>query len=164
MFEQMLGPEPATTTTHRMRARVLERATRIEMALDEVLADAYARDASAGLWLSSEVVSRLSVNDRLRHLDHLLKERDLDGRWPFLIEVLRRFYRLRNDLAHGFLSPVRLDDLVLWVSTVKRGKRQVQSYSVEGLAWLLKAADQAQADLAGVWAAVVPTDGAWHEA
>ncbi|WP_214059130.1 hypothetical protein [Nocardioides aquaticus] len=133
------------------------------MALDEVLADAHARDASAGLWLSSEVVSRLSVNDRLRHLDHLLKERDLDGRWPLLVEVLRRFYRLRNDLAHGFVDRVRLDEQVVHVSTVKRGKHQVQSFPVKSLGWLLAAADQAQADLAAVWAAVVPTDEAWHE-
>lgn len=74
------------------------------MVIDEVLAGSIAASFGAAELLRAEVLWRIPVGVRIEMLEDLLDHRGLRDRWPFVIPVLRSFFDLRHQLAHGFVS------------------------------------------------------------
>ena len=164
LLEEVLGERRRTATYHRFRAGVLEQGTRLELAVDEVLAASTARTAGLAEQLRADVMWRLPVPVRLSLLNDLLERKDLVDRFPFISPVLRKFFDLRHLLAHGFALPMDLEEKVLRVATIKKGRPQTVSFSLPHVAWLIREASQVQIELVtAVWAAVVPADEGWHE-
>lgn len=96
-------------------------------------------------------------------LSALLDRHDLTDEFPLMVPVLRRFFDLRNLLAHGLVLPVDPDEMLLRVQTVRRGEVRWVKRPLAEVAWLVAAADRVQTDLVRVWAGVVPATEDWHE-
>jgi hypothetical protein len=146
---------------HQLRAYVLERAVSLEQGIDEVLAASLAANLSADAVLRSDVLWRLPIPVRLDLLEELLSRRGLIDRWPFVVPVLRAFFDLRHQLAHGLVSPAwKLPDGIQ-VRTVKRGRERSVTYRKDRLEWLSWQAHVVGMELSQIWAAVAPASRGW---
>lgn len=155
-FIKLLLGNRSDTVHHRIRAYVLEQATVLDLQIDEVLAASIASGLQAEDVLTTNVLWRLPIPVRLEMLADLLERRQLSDRWPFVIPVLRSFFELRHQLAHGLVHPVEIAGSGITLTTVKRGKRAETIYSGERLEWLAWQAHVSSLELAQIWAAVVP--------
>jgi hypothetical protein len=165
LLKEVLGEPAPASTWHRLRANVLELTTTTEHRIDEILAAGTARTVALGDTLAADVLWRLQTNVRLKLLEELMERHGLADEFPFIIPVLRRLFDFRHLLAHGYASPVRLDQqpLTLRIQTVRRGQIEERCYPLTEIAWLVLQVDVIQRELVQVWAAVVPDDPAWHE-
>ncbi len=147
------------------RADVLELATRLELAIDEVLAAAVARDASSEVRLRLDVYWRMTSEVRVAMLKDLLDRQALLDSFPLLPPVLSRFFRFRHQLAHGIVHGVSSDrgSHRLRITVVKKGRPQVESLAIDEVAWLVVCARRAEVHLARVWAGVAPSTKRWYE-
>jgi len=127
------------------------------------LAASLALNARAADVLISDVLWRLPIPVRLGMLADLMQRKELLDRWPFVIPVLRRFFELRHELAHGLAAPEVSGQTIL-VATVKRGRGSGRIYRTEQLEWLAWQAHAARIELAHIWAAVASSTKAWYEA
>lgn len=162
-FIELLLGDKSVTAHHRIRAYVLEQATVLELRIDEVLAASIASGLQAEDVLTTNVLWRLPIPVRLEMLADLLERKQLTDRWPFVIPVLRSFFELRHQLAHGLVHPMKTAGSGITLKTVKRGKYAEIIYSGERLEWLAWQAEVSSIELAQIWAAVVPVTRAWHE-
>jgi hypothetical protein len=162
-FIALLLEHPDDGRPHRLRAYVLEQATVLELRLDEVLAASIASGIDTAEVLRSDVLWRMPVPVRVEMLEDLLDRRGLRDRWPFVVPVLRAFFDLRHQLAHGWVMLSAPADGGMNLMTFKRGRTVSNAYRAERLEWLAWQAHVTALELSQIWAAVVPPRKSWHE-
>jgi hypothetical protein len=153
-----LGGPVSPTNEHRFRSLILERATLLDLHVNEVLAVRAARHIFLAAELAADVYSRIPVGVRIEMIETILNRR-FEDRWPFIVPVLKRVFTLRNQLAHGM---PQWDAGKLHVHSFHRGKYTVREYDPDALGWLLWQADVVLDEMEQLWAALVPVDEEWH--
>lgn len=116
-LERVAGIDRTDLSTHLARGAIIEQATILDYAVNELLALPLAVDQAAANVLAFDIFARIANDVRVGMLETLMKDHDLVDLWPFVLPVLRRVFGLRNRLSHGFVE--RGDD----------GRIQITSYN-----------------------------------
>ncbi len=143
---------------HAFRSLVLERATILDLTMNDVLAVRAARHIFLASELAAEVYSRLPASVRIDMIESIIRRHDPD-RWPFVVPVLTRVIALRNQLAHGMPT---WEQGEMHVHSYNRGKHTVRRYKPDALGWLVWQAEVVSGELNQLWAHLVPADEEWH--
>jgi hypothetical protein len=155
--------EPQPRTFHGYRARVLERAVRLEVGLDGALAASYARNQSTATELQGEVLWRLPITQRVDTLGRVIHERALAGRFGFVAPFLAKYFRMRHTFAHSIGERFAEGDTRIRLYSVKQGKQRSDSFTLEQLSWMEHEASRVQAELIYLYFALAPQAPEWHE-
>ena len=129
-LERVAGIDRSDRSSHLARAAILEQATILDYALNELVALPLAVDQAAANLLAFDILARIPNDVRVGMLETLMKDHDLEDSWPFVIPVVRKVFGLRNRLAHGFVERVANDRI------------QITSYNLSGKDLILILGDQ----------------------
>ncbi len=137
-----------------MRGRVLELAVTVEYVIDEVLSVVYARSEMVAKQLQFELVALLSLEQKLRILEDVLAEFELQLVVPDLMTTLRNFKKLRDLLAHGQVNPSTGE--YMRVTTYRRGQIRVHEVHLTDVVKQVHTMSHELRALRSVWVWLMP--------
>lgn len=158
-LERVAGIDRSDRSSHLARAAILEQATILDYALNELIALPLAVDQAAANLLAFDIFARIPNDVRVGMLETLMKDHDLEDSWPFVIPVLRKVFGLRNRLAHGFVE--RVDNDRIQITSYNRGKESSVEYSPQELGWLVWQSQVVRTELQDMWVRLLPEDDDW---
>src|SRR4051794_11612799 len=94
---------------HELRSAVLEVATRLESAIEQVIAVHFGRTLPLAAWLRLGLVARTPVPAKLDLFQQILESTGCDWRFPFVLPIVRELFEVRNTLAHAVFRRVTAD-------------------------------------------------------
>lgn len=158
-LERVTGIDRTDLSTHLARGAIIEQATILDYAVNELIALPLAVDQAAANVLAFDIFARIANDVRVGMLETLMKDHDLEDLWPFVLPVLRRVFGLRNRLAHGFVE--KADDGRIQITSYNRGKESSVDYSPQELGWLVWQAQVVRKELSDMWVRLLPEDDDW---
>ena len=154
----------STRTFHRYRSEVLEASVVVEHLLGEALSAFYGQTATKAEDLHVELLTRLSIGQRINTLSRILGERGLTDAFPFVVPMLKLLFEVRNNMAHCLSNGVNEDGTKVTLMSLKSGYSTEVSYSVEMLGWLLyEQMPSVERELRHLYFALAPNDHWWHD-
>lgn len=158
-LERVAGIDRLDRSSHLARTALLEHATILDYAVNELIALPLAVDQAAANLLAFDVFARIANDVRVGMLETLMKDHDLEDSWPFVLPVLRKVFGLRNRFAHGFVE--RIDGDRIQITSYNRGKESSLEYSPQELGWLVWQAQVVRKELQDMWVWLLPEDDEW---
>lgn len=163
-MSEMLWGTSENRTFNRLRAEVLELAVRLEHLMGGAISAGYGQNASTAQELQSEVFGRVPISQRISILGRILENKDLIGRFAFVVPVLSKTFDLRNDFAHSLSDGYDPGSRSVKLVSMRKGKEERKSYDALYLYWLIREqAPVVERELRELYFLIAPESQSWHE-
>lgn len=160
-LDLLVGVDLDDKARHVARSVVMELLEQLDDAVDVTLASAHAVNAESAYFLAEEVFPRLPWLEKVRMVTELIEGDDeLGDRFPFVVGVLPKVYRLRHAMAHGRLERVKGGRIS--ITSQNRGKERVEVLDPRGLGWLVWQTQVMRSELLALSVLVVPDVDDWY--